>query len=76
MKNLTEQEQARWMALLIAVDLIDKQCEKLKMDFDSINLKSCSLKSFIDEKAKEIQYNYLMPIKENILNKIIKEIDH
>lgn len=56
---MNDYEKSRWMALICAIDVIDKQCQLKNIQFNQINIKPSSLKRYINDKALEIQYNYL-----------------
>ena len=58
-KIMNDYEKSRWMALICAIDVIDKQCQLKKIQFNQINIKPSSIKRYINDIALEIQYNYL-----------------
>jgi len=68
--NMTELETSRWMALICAIDVIDKQCQLKKINFEKVNIKPSSVKKFIEEKAREIQFNYMTNIEAKLINQL------
>jgi hypothetical protein len=68
---LTNEQKARWISLLLAVDSIDEYCEQTNKTFNNSLLKPIAIKHFINEKALHIQQELDENIKKkNLTNKV------
>lgn len=46
--NMTDFEQARWFALIDAVNIVANMCEEKKVAFDSIDIKPSAIEKYIE----------------------------
>ena len=54
-EKLNNTQKSRWIAMLIAVELIQKQCKSNKVNFDKVDLSPLPIKRFINEKSLQIE---------------------
>jgi hypothetical protein len=54
MKNMTEYQEARWIALMDCVYLISEQADKINTDFDKIQFNHPAILHYIDEPSDQV----------------------
>lgn len=75
-ENMNKTELSRWLALLMALDIIEEKCKILNKKFDDVDLKPIALKHYINSLSNKIE-NDLESIEKreskkefNFINKI------
>ena len=53
-ETMDAEQKSRWMAMLLAVDEIDKFCQDKHVDFENLELKPIAIKHFINATSPKL----------------------
>ena len=53
--NMNNTQRSRWMALLVAIDVVEDNCKKTGISFNDVDLSPIAIKHFIAQKANTIE---------------------
>jgi len=72
--SLNSEQESRWMALLLAVDLVDNKCKENNIQFDTIELYHPPIEHFVKEKSKQIEKNLVEEKNKKLNQEIICKV--